>query len=90
MRAPDRESLFLKERPVPKAAASNPEAAGSVAGSVLDPLDLYALRASLSEEERLVQESVARLIDRRRAISTSFSRSPGFNSKRTAIARRAS
>ena len=46
-----------------KAAASNPEAAGSAAGSVLDPLDLYGVRASLSDEERLVQESVARLVD---------------------------
>ncbi|HYL71929.1 MAG TPA: acyl-CoA dehydrogenase family protein [Candidatus Dormibacteraeota bacterium] len=29
----------------------------------MDPLDFYAVRAALSEEERLVQESVARLVD---------------------------
>ena len=46
-----------------KAAASSPEAAGTVSGRTLDPLDLYGVRASLSEEERLVQESVARLVD---------------------------
>ena len=46
-----------------KAAASSPEAAGTASGSRLDPLDLYGVRASLSEEERLVQESVARLVD---------------------------
>ena len=44
-----------------KAAASVP-AAGQ-AGRALDPLDLFGVRASLSEEERLVQESVARLVD---------------------------
>ena len=31
--------------------------------AALDPLDLYAVRAALSEEERLVQDSVARLVD---------------------------
>jgi glutaryl-CoA dehydrogenase len=49
---------------VAKAAASTPAAAGkAAAGAALDPLDFYGLRASLSEEERLVQESVARLVD---------------------------
>ena len=32
-------------------------------GAVLDPLDLYGVRAALTEEERLVQDSVARLVD---------------------------
>lgn len=31
--------------------------------SALDPLDLYGVRAALTEEERLVQDSVARLVD---------------------------
>ena len=46
-----------------KAAASSPADAGTAAGSALDPLDLYGVRASLSDEERMVQESVARLVD---------------------------
>ena len=32
-------------------------------GSSLDPLDLYGVRSALTEEERLVQDSVARLVD---------------------------
>jgi glutaryl-CoA dehydrogenase len=47
---------------VAKAAASTAAAAKS-AGNALDPLDLYGVRAMLSDEERLVQESVARLVD---------------------------
>jgi len=35
----------------------------SVPKAALDPLDLYGVRAALSEEERLVQDSVARLVD---------------------------
>ena len=31
--------------------------------AALDPLDLYDVRAALTEEERLVQDSVARLVD---------------------------
>jgi glutaryl-CoA dehydrogenase len=31
--------------------------------SALDPLDLYGVRAALSDEERIVQDSVARLVD---------------------------
>ena len=46
-----------------KAAGSTNAAAGNAAPAALDPLDLYAVRAALSDEERLVQESVARLID---------------------------
>ena len=46
-----------------KAAASPPVAQSSASAAALDPLDLYAVRAALSEEERLVQESVARLVD---------------------------
>jgi glutaryl-CoA dehydrogenase len=34
-----------------------------VAAATLDPLDLYDVRGSLSEEERLVQDSVARMVD---------------------------
>ena len=45
------------------AAASSPAAAGKAAVSVLDPLDLYGVRAALSEDERLVQAAVARLVD---------------------------
>jgi len=49
---------------VAKATASNPAAAaGQAAVAALDPLDFYGVRATLSEEERLVQESVARLVD---------------------------
>jgi glutaryl-CoA dehydrogenase len=43
-------------------AASLP-AAGKAASAALDPLDLYGVRAALTEEERLVQDSVARLVD---------------------------
>ncbi|HYP66550.1 MAG TPA: acyl-CoA dehydrogenase family protein, partial [Steroidobacteraceae bacterium] len=46
-----------------KAAASSPAEAGTARGTTLDPLDLYGVRAALTEEERLVQESVARLVD---------------------------
>ena len=45
-----------------KAAGSTPDA-GDAARAAIDPLDLYAVRAALSDEERLVQESVARLVD---------------------------
>ena len=45
-----------------KAAAPTAEVSGSRA-SALDPLDLYGVRSALSEEERMVQESVARLVD---------------------------
>jgi glutaryl-CoA dehydrogenase len=50
---------------VAKAAASTPAAAaaGTAAPAALDPLDLYGVRATLSDEERLVQEAVARLVD---------------------------
>ena len=55
-----------------KAAASTPAATpaatavaatGKTAGVKLEPLDFYDVRATLNEEERLVQESVARLVD---------------------------
>ncbi len=36
-----------------------------VSTQTLDPLDLYDLRASLTDEERLVQDSVRRLVDAR-------------------------
>jgi glutaryl-CoA dehydrogenase len=47
---------------VAKAAASMTAAAK--AARTLDPMDLFGVRAALSEEERLVQDSVARLVDR--------------------------
>src|SRR2546423_10551636 len=53
----------LQESTVAKAAGSTNAAAGNAARGAIDPLDLYAVRAALSDEERLVQESVARLID---------------------------
>ncbi|MDB6046168.1 MAG: acyl-CoA dehydrogenase, partial [Gammaproteobacteria bacterium] len=31
--------------------------------STLDPLDLFDVRGALTEEERMVQDSVARLVD---------------------------
>ena len=51
-----------RSAPVATAAASTP-AAAKTPGATLDPLDLYGVRAELSDEERLVQESVARLVD---------------------------
>ncbi|MFZ0007881.1 MAG: acyl-CoA dehydrogenase family protein [Steroidobacteraceae bacterium] len=39
------------------------KAAGPQRASALDPLDLYGVRAALSDEERMVQDSVARLVD---------------------------
>ena len=44
------------------AATPQPGAARTVAAAI-DPLDLYDVRGMLSEEERLVQDSVARLVD---------------------------
>jgi len=37
--------------------------AGSKLHSSLDPVDLFDVRSALSEEERMVQDSVARLVD---------------------------
>jgi len=62
MRAPDGEPP-LQESTVAKAAGSTHTDAGDAARAAIDPLDLYAVRAALSDEERLVQESVARLVD---------------------------
>jgi glutaryl-CoA dehydrogenase len=44
-------------------AATPHPATRKAAGTAIDPLDLFGVRAALSEEERLVQESVARLVD---------------------------
>ena len=44
-------------------AATPQPADRKAAGAAIDPLDLFGVRAALSEEERLVQESVARLVD---------------------------
>jgi glutaryl-CoA dehydrogenase len=46
---------------VANAAAAAPAAKSG--GATLDPLDLYGVRAMLTDEERLVQDSVARLVD---------------------------
>jgi glutaryl-CoA dehydrogenase len=46
---------------VAKAAASAPVAAKTA--RALDPMDLFGVRAALTEDERLVQDSVARLVD---------------------------
>jgi glutaryl-CoA dehydrogenase len=49
---------------VAKATAATPVAPASrPAATALDPLDFYGVREMLSEEERLVQESVAQLVD---------------------------
>jgi glutaryl-CoA dehydrogenase len=53
---------------VAKAAPTSHAAGGTAAtprpaAAALDPLDLYAVRSALSEDERLVQDSVARLVD---------------------------
>jgi glutaryl-CoA dehydrogenase len=56
MRAPENSgSRILRRPPVAKAAASAPVA--------LNPLDLFDVRSALTDEERLVQDSVARLVD---------------------------
>jgi glutaryl-CoA dehydrogenase len=62
MRAPLRASFsaVFEESSVaatPKPSASKPAAAA------MDPLDLFDVRAALTEEERLVQDSVARFVD---------------------------
>ena len=46
-----------------KAAASADTSAARPAAAALDPLDLFNVRAALTDEERLVQDSVARLVD---------------------------
>ena len=43
--------------------AATPNPNPSKASAALDPLDLFDVRGSLTEEERLVQDSVARLVD---------------------------
>jgi len=47
--------------PVVRVAVSTP--AATTPGAAIDPLDLYGVRAMLSDEERMVQQSVARLVD---------------------------
>ena len=44
-------------------AAKPDTAPAKVASAAIDPLDLFDVRGSLTEEERLVQDSVARLVD---------------------------
>jgi glutaryl-CoA dehydrogenase len=43
--------------------AATPRPAAKAAGAAIDPLDFYDVRGALTEEERLVQESVARFVD---------------------------
>jgi glutaryl-CoA dehydrogenase len=63
MRAPLRGGpRSVRRAPVAKAAVSTPVAARA-AGGAIDPLDFYDVRAALSDEERLVDDSVARLVD---------------------------
>jgi glutaryl-CoA dehydrogenase len=62
MRAPQREP-DSQETAVATAAGTAKPAAAKSGSAAIDPLDFYAVRAALSEEERLVQESVARLVD---------------------------
>jgi glutaryl-CoA dehydrogenase len=45
--------------------ATAPQIAPRPGASGLDPLDLYGVRELLSDEERMVQDSVARLVDER-------------------------
>src|SRR5580700_10836498 len=61
--APPTGGAVPQESTVAKAAGSANAADDDAARAAIDPLDLYAVRAALSDEERLVQESVARLID---------------------------
>ena len=44
-------------------AATPHPASAKTAAAAIDPLDLYDVRGMLSEEERLVQDAVARLVD---------------------------
>ncbi len=44
-------------------AATPDPAPAQVASAAIDPLDLFDVRSALSDEERLVQDSVARLVD---------------------------
>ena len=46
-------------------AASPAESNPSRTGTALNPLDLYDIRSQLSEDEQLVQDSVARFVDQR-------------------------
>ena len=54
--APRAGSRFLQEIHVANAAAAAPAATSG--GATLDPLDLYGVRATLTDEERMVQDSV--------------------------------
>ena len=62
MRAP-RRGPDSQETAVATAAGTAKPAAAKSGGAAIDPLDFYAVRAALSEEERMVQDSVARLVD---------------------------
>jgi len=48
---------------VKAAASANTATTPGAAAAALDPLDLFGVRAALTDEERLVQDSVARLVD---------------------------
>jgi glutaryl-CoA dehydrogenase len=61
---PAKRGALPKETAVVKAAASaNTATTPGAAAAALDPLDLFGVRAALTDEERLVQDSVARLVD---------------------------
>ena len=53
----------LLSRSPPRATATGTPASHQSTARSLDPLDLYDVHSLLSEEERMVQESVARLVD---------------------------
>jgi len=61
---------FARRHPIPQEpamAASRPDTPSATKRSdtALDPLDLYGVRDQLSDEERMVQDSVGRLVDER-------------------------
>jgi glutaryl-CoA dehydrogenase len=62
MRAPLRASFSAVFEESSVAATPKPSVSKSAAAA-MDPLDLFDVRAALTEEERLVQDSVARFVD---------------------------
>jgi glutaryl-CoA dehydrogenase len=60
MRAPPGNPLFVPEESAVAQAAAK---AGAKTAAAIDPMDLFDVRAALTDEERLVQDSVARLVD---------------------------
>src|SRR5262249_30720522 len=58
-------SRLSSERPGPEPSWVSFAAMAKTSTASLNPLDLYDVRGLLTEEERMVQESVARLVDER-------------------------